>query len=320
MFFEDLKAFVAVIDHNSLTRAADVLCLTQSAVSRRIQRLEEVLGANLFDRNSKPPKANALAQRIYQHAVPLLRGAAQLLDIPREGVMPSGTLRLGFTQIVADAVLFDCVMKMKAAFPALEIQLQTDWSTALQQRILDGGLDAATLMLRSPAVLPDGLSGHFVTALDVLAIQSRRKPLVKRHTTIKTLMAQDWILNPIGCGYRAALERAMDDAGKGLRLSVDTHDTETQLRMVAAGLGLGLVPRQVLEKSRVAHEIEAIEVSDFALNLEIWLVHAPQPGNLKQAIDLLADGVIDGLSKYGGARQDEPAGKMVRKRTRGAAR
>src|SRR5471032_661321 len=135
MLFEDLKTFVAVIDYNSLTRAAQALCLTQSAISRRIQHLEESLDANLFDRTSRPPKPTALAHRIYQHAVVLLRDAEHLLEVPREGAAPSGPFRLGFTQVVADVVLFDVVMKMKAEFPELEVQLHTEWSSALQQQI-----------------------------------------------------------------------------------------------------------------------------------------------------------------------------------------
>ncbi|SAK61169.1 LysR family transcriptional regulator [Caballeronia glebae] len=69
---EELKSFVTVVEEASLTRAAQKLFVTQSAVSKRIQRLEDVLGAQLLDRNSKPPRATALAHRIHEHAVPLL--------------------------------------------------------------------------------------------------------------------------------------------------------------------------------------------------------------------------------------------------------
>jgi DNA-binding transcriptional LysR family regulator len=295
MLFEDLKAFVAVIDHNSLTRAAQALCLTQSAISRRIQHLEESLDANLFDRTSRPPKATALAHRIYQHAVLLLRDAEHLLDVPREGAAPSGPFRLGFTQVVADVVLFDVVMKMKAEFAELEVQLHTDWSSELQRQIQDGTLDAATLMLASPSRLPEGFSGRFITTLEVLVVQSKRKPLIDSHTEIDTLANQPWILNPEGCGYRAALERAMGDTGKNIHLSVDTHGTEMQLRMVAAGLGLGLIPRNVLGQSASLNDLTVVEVSNFSLSLDIWLVHPTQLGNLKRPTEILGQTVADGF-------------------------
>jgi DNA-binding transcriptional LysR family regulator len=57
---DNLKAFAAVIDHKSLTKAALRLYLTQSAISRRIQQLEEALGGTLLDRTQRPPSFTAL--------------------------------------------------------------------------------------------------------------------------------------------------------------------------------------------------------------------------------------------------------------------
>jgi DNA-binding transcriptional LysR family regulator len=296
MLFEDLKTLVAVLDHNSLTRAADVLSLTQSAISRRIQHLEAVLGAELLDRNSKPPQATALARRIYEQAVPLMRSVNQLLEIPREEAVPSGTFRLGLSQVVAEIVLFDAVMRLKAAFPALEVQSHTEWSTGLLQQVSLGKLDAATLLLPSPSTLPANVAGRFITTLEVLVVQSKRRPVVERRSTIKALAEQDWILNPLGCGYRAALERAMQAAGRELRLSVDTHGTEMQLKLIAAGLGLGLVPRSVLRRSDSYAELSVVDVKDFSLSLDIWLIHPVQLGNLKSAASVFGDAVAEGFA------------------------
>lgn len=306
MLLEDLKTFVAVLDHNSLTRAAEALSLTQSAISRRIQHLEMVLGAELLDRNSKPPKATALAHRIYEHAVPLIRSANQLLEIPREDAVPSGTFRLGLTQVVAEIVLFDTVMRMKAEFPALEVQSHTEWSAGLLQQVSLGKLDAATLLLPSPSTLPENVAGRFIATLEVLVVQSKRRPLVERHSGIKALAEQEWILNPLGCGYRAALERAMQGAGRNLRLSVDTHGTEMQLRLIAAGLGLGLVPRNIFLQSASYSELSVIEVNDFSLSLDIWLVHPMQLGNLKRAAGVLGDAVTAGFVVYGKSAKTQP--------------
>jgi DNA-binding transcriptional LysR family regulator len=298
MLLDDLKAFIAVIDHNSLTRAADALSLTQSAISRRIQHLEESLEASLFDRGSKPPKATALAHRIYEHAVPLMRELETLLDVPREDSAPSGVFRLGFTQVIAEVVLFEAVVRMKTEFPALEVQLHTEWSSGLLQQIDAGKLDAATLMLPSPGKPPDSVSGRFIDTLEVFVVQSKRRPLVKSGVRIGALARQEWVLNPHGCGYRAALERAMQSAGQALRVSVDTHGTEMQLRLVAAGLGLGLVPASILRKSDSYHELSIVTVPGFALKLDVWLVHPRQLGNLKRAAETLGDAVAQRFASY----------------------
>jgi DNA-binding transcriptional LysR family regulator len=297
MLFEELTAFVAVIDHNSLSRAAVALSLTQSAVSRRMQHLEEVLGAELFDRNSRPPVPTALARRVYAQAVPLMQATRRLLDIARDDAVPTGAFRLGLTPVVGEVVLFDVVTRMRAAFPTLEVKLQTDWRSSLQRQLAQGTLDAAALMLASPSAAPTGLSGRFIDTLDVVVVQSRQRPLVARQAGMAELAGHEWILNPSGCGYRAALEHAMGALGRTFRLGLDTHGTALQLQLVGAGLGLGLVPRSVLQGSASRAELAVVEVADFSLKLDIWVVHSPQMGNLQRAADLLGDAIEGSFSR-----------------------
>jgi DNA-binding transcriptional LysR family regulator len=289
---DDLRSFVTVIEEASLTRAAAKLCVTQSAVSRRIQRLEELLGAELFDRNSKPPRVTALAARIYEQAVPVLRNLDRLLDMPREGATPFGTLRVGLPQTVAELVLYDAVVDIKSAFPMLDVRLLTDWSSGLHRMIEGGSIDAAVLMLPSGATPVEELAGRYMATFKVLAVQSKAQPLVEGPTTVKALATRDWILNPQGCGYRAALERAMNETARSLRLSVDTHGIDMQLRLVSAGLGLGLVPETVLARSTLKDRLSVVEIADFSLSFDIWLVFPHQLGALRRAVELLGDSMI----------------------------
>ncbi|WP_051598373.1 LysR family transcriptional regulator [Burkholderia sp. A1] len=299
---DELKSFVTVVDAASLTRAADLLCVSQSTISKRIQRLEELMGGVLFDRNAKPPLPTALAKRVYEQAVPVLRALEQLQDIAHEDSPPSGTLRFGLPQAVTDIVLFDAVTGMKRRFPELEVQLLTDSSPRLQERVDDGSLDVAMLILPSGAALPAGLAGNRVARFDVKVVQSADQPLVARRTDMRALAAHGWILNPDGCGYRAALERAMTDKGQAVRLSIDTYGTDMQLRLVASGLGLGLVPIDVLRASKWHRKLSVVEVSDFALAIDLWLVHPRYLGNLRQAVEVLRESIVasfDGQSARG---------------------
>jgi DNA-binding transcriptional LysR family regulator len=115
------------------------------------------------------------------------------------------------------------------------------------------------------------------------------------------LAKQDWILNPIGCGYRAALESAMKKRHGSLRVAIDTYGTEVQLRMIASGLGLGLAPRSVLRASASRDEIAIVEATGFAMKLDIWLIHLREFGNLKRAIEALTATVADGFVRYAAA-------------------
>jgi DNA-binding transcriptional LysR family regulator len=86
---DNLKAFAAVIDCKSLTKAASRLFLTQSAISRRIQQLKEVLGGTLLDRTQRPPSSTALGQRVYEQSLPILRAVDDPMTLTRQDAAPA---------------------------------------------------------------------------------------------------------------------------------------------------------------------------------------------------------------------------------------
>src|SRR5256885_7292238 len=94
MNIEDVRAFVAVVDMGSVGRAALRLNLTQPAISRRVQRLEEDLGITLLDRDSKPARPTRAGEAAYRRCMAVLR-ATEALARETRAAMPTGPLRIG---------------------------------------------------------------------------------------------------------------------------------------------------------------------------------------------------------------------------------
>src|SRR3954469_6182105 len=115
----DLVAFVAVVETGSIVAASTRLNLTQPGVTRRIQNLEEMLGAQLLDRLSKPLKPTAAGHEAYEQGRRLLR----MLDDLKSGVandgMVRGEFRLGLTPFLSEAGLTAPLDAVRAEFPAL---------------------------------------------------------------------------------------------------------------------------------------------------------------------------------------------------------
>jgi DNA-binding transcriptional LysR family regulator len=285
---DELRSFVTVVEEASLTRAAHKLCVTQSAISKRIQRLEEVLDAQLLDRNSKPPVVTALAHRIHEHAVPLLAAFDRLMRISKEDGAPSGRLRFGLPHAIADIILFDILTAMRDTFPTLDVTLQSEWSPSLLRLLHSGILDVAAIMTPK-GTPPEGYAHRLVAEVEVVIVQSSERPLIPRHASLSAIASKEWILNPEGCGYRAALQHAVETAGRSLNVKADTYGSEMQLQLIASGLALGLVPKSVLESSVWARRLEAVTVARFAPKLDVWLVFPEQLGNLKRAVQFLGD-------------------------------
>ena len=303
---DDLKAFVAAVDGRSLTKAASKLNLTQSAISRRIQQLEDVLGATLLDRAQRPLTSTPLGNRIYERAVPILRAIDDLLATTREHGPPSGTLRIGVAQAIGDAILAGAVGVMKTDFPQLDLRLRTEWSAALTDQVTGGDLDAAFIMLASSAKPPETLLRRYLGSLEVVVVQSRRHALFRQPVRLAALITEAWILNPLGCGYRAGLESAMGEKRGALRVAVDAYGSEFQLRLIASGLGLGLVPRSVLRASTHRDDISTVDVTDFSLKLDIWLVHLADFGNLLGPVEAFEKAVAEGFVRYEPEKGDTP--------------
>jgi DNA-binding transcriptional LysR family regulator len=291
----NLQALVAVVEAQSLTKASTRLFVTQSAVSRRLQELEETLGASLFDRAQRPPAPTALGLRVYEHALPILQAVEDLVAMTKEKVDPAGVLRLGMAQGIADIVLSEAVEQIQTAFPRLDLRLRTDWSAGLCQQVVEGGLDAAVVLLPASSRPPVPLTGRFISSLQTLIVQEGRQPRFRRPIRLLHLAKEGWVLNPLGCGYRAALEAAMGEREGALHVAIDTYGTEVQLRMVASGRGLGLVPRAALNASALRDEIAIVDVIDFSLTLDVWLLHHRQPGNLRKALETVASTVASRL-------------------------
>jgi DNA-binding transcriptional LysR family regulator len=295
---DNLKAFVAVIDNKSLTKAASRLCLTQSAMSRRIQQLEEALGGTLLDRTQRPPSSTALGQRVYEQSLPILRAVDDLKALTRQDALPTGTLRFGVSQAIGDVILADAVEQLSGEFPTLDVRVRAGQGASLAAEVGTGDLDAAIILMSAGTRPAAPLIGRTIATVDIAIVQSRRRPRVPKAVALADLAKQDWILNPIGCGYRAGLESAMKERDGSLRVAVDTFGTEVQLRMVASGLGLGLVPRSVIRASASRDEIDIVDAAGFAMQLDIWLVHLREFGNLRLAIERLTAMVADGFARY----------------------
>mgnify|MGYP001070520902 CR=1 FL=1 len=283
---DELKALRAVIQHRSLTGAAAALHLTQSAISRRIQQLEETLGGDLLDRTSRPPTPTPLGNRIYERSQSILVAIDQLLLLASENAAPAGILRIGVTHAISDAVIAATAGRLTAAFPLLDLRLRTAWSPSLTDLISNGALDAAVILLPSGGRPSPAVDGERIASLEVVIVQSKAHPTFAGKVRMSELADQRWILNPQGCGYRAEIERAIGLVGKNLRVMIDTYGMDIQLRMIASGMGIGVIPKKLLLASPARDELAIVNVQDFSVTLDMWVVHPSELGNLKSAVEL----------------------------------
>jgi DNA-binding transcriptional LysR family regulator len=305
MNIDDVRAFVAVVDNGSVGKAALRLHVTQPAITRRVQRLEETLGLVLLDRDSKPAKPSRAGESIYQRCLAVLRATDELAQSVTT-TLPAMPLRVGLSYAISECVFATALEAVREHQPDLKLQLTAGASPELQDCVSNGTLDAAVVLSKS------GYSPHgpHVSAIGeervaVVAAKSLGLPLKAK---MSDLVGHSWIINPNGCGFRSQLERALAEVGSPLNVIAETWGNSLQLAMVARGDGLALVPERMVHTSPYRDRLQIIQVRGFEPKVAVSMIRGAVPSAFSGALDIMTAAVKSVLTATapGKKRKAEP--------------
>jgi DNA-binding transcriptional LysR family regulator len=143
---DQLRAFLAVVRTGAIRKAAELLNITQPAVTTRIKNLEATLGADLFERSSSGMRLTKRGDLLVRYAEQI----EQLAELVGKDVMDpvgvEGHLRLGVSETIAQCWLPDFVAELHRRFPTLEIEINVDISINLRNDLLNREIDLAILL------------------------------------------------------------------------------------------------------------------------------------------------------------------------------
>lgn len=270
MNLEDLRALIAVAETGSLARAASRLNITQPAVTRRLQRLEAELDAQLLDREQKPARLTAAGEHAYREGVKVVSAADQFAsELRASRIKPP--LRIGISSGIADSVLCLGIDAVRRTVPQAKLVVVVDWTERLIGKLAAQELDAVIGMRRgSAADLPE-LSLRHIASEEVVVVARADHPASGR-IPIAALAGDPWVINPDGCGFRHLLDRALAATGHTLDVAVELWGVDVQLSLVARGIGLGLVPARLVTASPWRDQLKVLDVSDFNARLAVWMI------------------------------------------------
>lgn len=282
MRIDDIDALLATMQFSSLNQAAEYLGITQSAITRRLQRLEQTLNVTLLERQTRPLTLTAAGHRVYEQCLSIKRETKKLYGLLDPEAEPHGILRLGVPQSVAEIALQPALTALRQQFPALRPQVTCGWSGLLQKRLESVELDGVLAMGPEQQRFAEGYGGRLLCPLDIAVIAAKSWRL--HAGALRDCAEKGWVLNPDGCGLRAGLIRELQSQGLRLALNVETAGAQLQISLVAQGLGLGLVPRAALAASPWRDEVTILTLADFQPEVHLWLVHAQNLANLSQPL------------------------------------
>jgi LysR family nitrogen assimilation transcriptional regulator len=139
-----LRYFVAIVDHGSLSRAALVLHVAQPALTQQLRQLEEELGAQLLHRSAHGVLSTDAGKIFYEHAQAILKQVADARSaVTQSTTRPSGSVTLGLPHSISGALAL--LTAARATYPEITLQLTEEISGNLIEQLKSGRLNLAVL-------------------------------------------------------------------------------------------------------------------------------------------------------------------------------
>jgi LysR family hydrogen peroxide-inducible transcriptional activator len=247
MNLRDLQYLVAVADNRHFGKAAEASFVSQPTLSTQIKKLEQELGVELIERNPRQILLTEAGERIVERARTILREADSIRDIAHQAQDPeSGTVRMGLFPTLAPYLLPHVVPNVHARFPRLELLLVEEKTDTILRRLTDGRLDAGVLAL--PVLDPLLHQEKLFTEDFVLAVPVDH-PLASTDglVDVSVLATEHVLLLEEGHCLRDQALAVCQLAGASERTGFRATSLETLRQMVAAGVGITLLPELAVQ-------------------------------------------------------------------------
>lgn len=253
MTLTELKYIVAVAREKHFGRAAEACHVSQPTLSVAVKKIEEELDVKLFERSANEIGVTPLGEEIVRQAQAVLEQAANIKEIAKRGKDPLvGPLKLGIIYTIGPYLLPDLVRQMILTTPQMPLLLHENFTVKLLEMLRNGEIDCAILAEPFPDA---GLAAAalydepFYAAVPLHHALAQSESISSEQLKSETML----LLGTGHCFRDHVLEVCPEFArfasnAEGIRRSFEGSSLETIKHMVAAGMGVTLVPRLSIPK------------------------------------------------------------------------
>ena len=243
MTLQQLEYILAVARHGHFGRAADACNVTQPTLSAMIGKLEEEIGAKLFDRNHQPICPTPVGEKVVRQAREVLSQADIIKDIVQEEKQSlEGRFRIGILPTIAPYLLPRFFPQMMKRYPKLDIRVQEMKTHEIKEALIQGDIDAGIL------ATIEGLEEYSQTPLfyeKYVGYVSREDSLFNKEvirTADVASSSQLWLLDEGHCFRDQMVRFCQMKSSQTSQLAYNLGSMETFMRMVESGMGITFIP------------------------------------------------------------------------------
>ena len=243
MTLQQLEYILAVARHGHFGRAADACNVTQPTLSAMIGKLEEEIGAKLFDRNRQPISPTQIGEKVISQAREVLTQADSIKDIVLEEKQSlGGIFRIGILPTIAPYLLPRFFPQMMKKYPQLDIRVREMKTHEIKNALLQGDIDAGIL------ATIEGLEDYEQVTLfyeKYIGYVAREDALFKKEVIRTADVAASrelWLLDEGHCFRDQMVRFCQMKSSQTSQLAYNLGSMETFMRMVESGMGITFIP------------------------------------------------------------------------------
>ena len=247
MELHQLRYFCAVARSGNFTRAAEQEHVAQPSLSQQIFKLEDELGAKLFDRLGRKARLTQFGEAFLLRVQPILHDLSEAKSEVQELAGGNkGSLVLGTIPTIAPYFLPSRLALFARKYPHIQVSVVEDITSVLLTRLHEGKID---MLLVALPVSGDGLVSTELKREALFVVAPENHPLAKRRTIfLREIQNDPFILLKDGHCFRDTAVAACRRARVRPNVVFESGHFATILAMVSAGMGFSVVPEMAIEK------------------------------------------------------------------------
>jgi DNA-binding transcriptional LysR family regulator len=268
MEMRQLKIFCAVAENGSFTAAADQVHTVQSNVTMRVKELETELGQPLFIRQKSGVVLTSAGQTFLGYARRILHLTEESRHALQNTSTPKGLLRLGSMETTAAIRLPQVLTKYREKYPQVQLSLLTGTTVELIKAVENHRLDGAFVggLHQNVALFQDEVFQE-----ELVLVSSNEFDSLA--ALIRVMPQQTVLAFRTGCFYRSTLEHWFYQVGMVPNQVMELGTLDGILSCVAAGMGVTLLPRTVVQSHESRHALRAHALPPEFANVKTVFIH-----------------------------------------------
>lgn len=269
MTVRHMKIFLQVYQTLNMTRAAELLHMTQPAVTRTIQEIEQYYGVRLFERINRRLYVTESGKELYAHALHIV----DTFDAMEKGMRnwdEFGVLRVGASITLGNFLLPDLTVAFQIEHPNLQVRALISNGRQLQEALMDNRLDLALI---EGGVSEPNLRSEVFSRDRLILILPPDHPLCRTETlNLQDITSYPMLLREQGSVGRSFLDHVFAVHGLSLEPVWESASTQALVKAVSAGLGISFLPEQLVRADLEAGTVSTRPIADESFLRQHWIV------------------------------------------------